>query len=76
MTYLIFKKSDREIRERASQEAPSRYRGITGYARDVEEAEQIQRGRGMDNPNTGLILCDDGGKADAELKARAKGTTE
>lgn len=72
MVGLIFKRSDREIRERVA-EAPRRYReaGITGYARDPEEAmENSRRHRGSDNPDQGLVLCDDGGKAERDLMDR------
>lgn len=71
MVHLIFKKSEREIRERAAESAPREYRGmVSGYARDVEEADSIQRGRGRDNPNYAPILCDDGGKAEREMRER------
>ena len=73
MVGLIFKRSDREVRERMN-DAPPRWRrtpGITGYARDPEEAERVTReSRGGDNPGSGLILCDDGGKAERDLWTR------
>jgi len=71
LTYIIIRRSEREIRERAAESAPREYRNsVSGYARDVEEADRIQRGRGRDNPNYAPILCDDGGKAERELRHR------
>lgn len=72
MVHIIIRRSEREVRERAG-EAPARYRraGITGYARDIEEAERIQKERGLDNPNSGYMLVDDGGKANEEGQRRA-----
>ena len=72
MVYIIVKRSARELRERMA-EAPREYHGkVRGYARDVEEAARVSREEfGSDNPNAGLILCDDGGKAELELRTRA-----
>ena len=59
MVYIISRRSEREVRERA-HEAPPAYRGkVTGYARGLEEADRIQRERGRDNPNSGYMLVDD-----------------
>ena len=70
---FYFKRSDREVRERA-REGPARYRraGITGYARDIDEARRIQKERGEDNPNSGYMLVDDGGNAAEELRRRTQ----
>jgi hypothetical protein len=70
MTYLIFKKSPRELRERMA-EAPRTFVGkVDAYARDIEEADQYQRSHGRDNPNRKGVLIDDGGKAEKELRDR------
>ena len=73
MVHLIFKKSERELRERAFEEAPPGFRqgdNIDGYARGFEEADELTRSRGRDNPNRKGILTDDGGKAEKELRDR------
>jgi len=71
MVHIIIKRSEREVRERAA-EAPARFRkaGITGYARDIDEAARIQRERGEDNPHSGYMLVDDGGNASREARDR------
>lgn len=74
MTYIIIKRSERELRERAAESASPGYRqgrNIDGYARGLEEADELLRSRGRDNPNQNPILVDDGGKAQAELEKRA-----
>lgn len=73
MVYIIIKQTGRDLRERAAREKPREFHSgaISGYARDVEEAAQLWRDeRGRDNRNFAPMLCDDGGKADAELRAR------
>ena len=74
MVHLIFRKPERELRERAAEARTPGYRqgrNIDGYARDVEEADRILRSRGRDNPNQKPVLCDDGGKAEKEARHRA-----
>lgn len=73
MTYIIIKKSERELRERAYESASKGFvqgRNIDGYARGIEEADSLLRSRGRDNPNQEPILVDDGGKAEAEIQDR------
>ena len=73
MVYQINRKSERELRERAWETRTPGYRqgrNIEGYARDVEEADRLLASRGRDNPNQKPILCDDGGKAEKELRDR------
>lgn len=73
MVGFIFKRSDRELRERMA-EAPQRFieaGDVTRYARDPEEAYNIVReNHGLDNPNHPKILADDGGRAERELRDR------
>lgn len=72
--HIIVKRSERELRERAWETRTPGYRqgrNIDGYARGMEEADELLRSRGRDNPNQKPILVDDGGKAAAELEARA-----
>lgn len=74
MVHIIVKKSERELRERAAESRTPGFRqggNIDGYARGAEEADSLLRSRGRDNPNQKPILVDDGGKAAAELEARA-----
>lgn len=72
MVYIIIKKSPRELRERALEQAPSWSRGkVDAYARDMEEADAYQRDvTGRDNPNRKGVLTDDGGKSERELRDR------
>lgn len=76
MVYIIIKRSERELRERAAETAHPGYRqgrNIDGYARGLEEADSLLASRGRDNPNQKPILVDDGGKAEREATARALG---
>ena len=73
MVHLIFRKSERELRERAAESATPGFRqgrNIDGYARGREEAETLLRSRGHDNPNQKPILVDDGGESDKQLRDR------
>ena len=73
MVHLIFKKSERELRERAHESPTPGFRQgrtIDGYARGLEEADGLLVQRGRDNPNQKPILVDDGGKAAAEVETR------
>ncbi len=73
MVHLIFRKSERELRERAAESATPGYRqgkNIDGYARGLEEADRLLVSRGRDNPNQKPILVDDGGAAEKELRQR------
>jgi hypothetical protein len=73
MVHIIIKRSERELRERAYEAASEGFqqgRNIDGYARGLEEADNLLRSRGRDNPNQQPILVDDGGKAEKELRER------
>ena len=75
MTYIIIKKTERDLRERAYTERSQGFRqgrNIDGYARGLEEADRLQRDRGRDNPNQLPVLVDDGGKAAAEIEQRVE----
>lgn len=70
MVHIIIRRSERELRERAMEEAPPWARGkVSGYARDIEEADRVIRETGRDKPRA-PFFCDDGGKADRELRER------
>lgn len=71
---LIFRKSERELRERAYESRPRGFRqgrNIDGYARGPEEAERLLRSRGRDKPQA-PILMDADTKVNEELAARVR----
>ncbi len=71
MVNIIIKKSARELRERAAEQAPKWARGkVDAYARDVEEADRYQRETGRDDPSRKGVLMDDGGRAEKEVRDR------
>ena len=73
MVHIIIRKSPRELRERAAENAPRWSRGqVDAYARDIEEADAYQRDvTGRDNPNRKGVVIDDAGKAAKEARDRA-----
>jgi hypothetical protein len=77
VTYIIIRRSERELRERAAETAHPGYRqgrNIDGYARDLDEADRLLASRGRDNPHQKPILVDEGSdRASREAAARAMG---
>ena len=74
MVHIIFRRSERELRERAAESRTPGYRqgkNIDGYARGLDEADRLLRSRGRDNPNQKPILVDEGSaQAQRELESR------
>ena len=71
MVFIIIKKTERDLRERAAETPHARrFKGVQHYARDVEEADNLYRSRGRDNPANTPVLCDDGGVAEKKLRDR------
>ncbi len=69
MPELIFRKSERDLKERAAESRETKkFAGVEHYARDVEEADNLYRSWGRDNPDNKPVLVDDDGKAEKTMR--------